>query len=762
MNPSRKPAMAFKKLFHPSKPTLFLALCKDDSGKNKPSNIHGTLKNQWKALEKLNRAHHNIFMLINTVSGKTRTSDQVTKANAFFIDYDRADWTTDNIEAFLDKFSVRPHFVAETSPGRFHVYWLVKDVPLDRFALVQQKLAAKFNSDPAVCDLSRMMRMPGTINWKHADPFLVRTVFADEDAEPISYESYIKVMFEADDFPTLCNDVESTKNTAIRNSDDGDLAERVNKALQSIPADDRKIWFTVGVALQSTFGDSGLEMFKRWSSTSPKYEAQELERQWRSFKREGGIKIATVFWLAKNQIKKLDSAEVGMPEQANLLALADHFAQASKDCIRHCEADNKWYVYSNGRWVQSNKLAERVAINYLRNMNSALLKSAREEMRGLLERSQSLASARELLRAAESDPTLSVTSNAFDQAPNVLGFRLPDIPGTVERYVAIYLDRTKGNLAEPNDMIHRIAGAPFDREATCPRWLEFIDQITVGDSNLAEFLQIAVGYTLYGHAKEQVMFVLIGSGGNGKGVFSRILFKLLGDYSALMQSNLLKPGAINGNAPSPALMKLRSKRLWVCSEMPRGMVLDEALTKQITGGDLVSSRGLYRDQVEFQPIGKLWLSVNDMPRIRHDDKGMWRRIIPIPFNAVFTGKNRDNDLEEKLQGELSGILNWALEGARKYAKRGTLERPLASKKLLTSLRRDVDTVGQWIHTRCVRANDGKLQSKPAYEDYCETMKRERTSPVPQKEFKADLIRRGFEHKSGRSYNYFVGIVLSTT
>lgn len=315
-------------------------------------------------------------------------------------------------------------------------------------------------------------------------------------------------------------------------------------------------------------------------------------------------------------------------------------------------------------------------------------------------------------------------------------------------------------MAEPNDMVHRLAGARFDREAECPRWIEFIRQVTCNDEDLAEFLQLAVGYTLYGHTKEQVMFVLIGSGGNGKGVFSRIIYKLLGDYSALMQSNLLKPGAINANAPSPALMKLRSKRLWVCSEMPKGMVLDEALTKQITGGDLISSRGLYRDQVEFQPNGKLWLSVNVMPRVRHDDKGMWRRIVPIPFNAVFTDKNRDNDLEDKLQAELPGILNWALQGARLYAKRGTLGRPLASKKLLTSLRRDVDTVGLWIKTRCVIESGGKLQSKVAYEDYCETMKRERASPVPQKEFNAELIRRGCEHKTGRSYNYFSGIALS--
>lgn len=146
-----------------------------------------------------------------------------------------------------------------------------------------------------------------------------------------------------------------------------------------------------------------------------------------------------------------------------------------------------------------------------------------------------------------------------------------------------------------------------------------------------------------------------------------------------------------------------------------------------------------------------------MPRVRHDDKGMWRRIIPIPFNAVFTGSNRDNDLEANLQEELSGILNWALEGARKYAEAGKLEQPAASKKLLSNLRRDVDTVGIWIKARCSVIEDGKLQSKVAYDDYCDTMKREKATHMPQKEFKADLVRRGYAHKNGRDHNFFVGI-----
>ncbi len=187
------------------------------------------------------------------------------------------------------------------------------------------------------------------------------------------------------------------------------------------------------------------------------------------------------------------------------------------------------------------------------------------------------------------------------------------------------------------------------------------------------------------------------------------------------------------------------------------MVLDDALVKQITGGDIVSSRQLYGNQIEFMPVGKLWFLVNDMPRVRYDDKGMWRRIVPIPFNANFTGNNRDNDLEEKLLTELPGILNWALEGARKYAESKKLTLPTASKKLLSVLRRDVDTVGLWVKSRCVATEEGKLQSKLAYDDYCDTMKREKATHLPQKEFKADLERRGFGHRASSKFNYYLGL-----
>lgn len=168
----------------------------------------------------------------------------------------------------------------------------------------------------------------------------------------------------------------------------------------------------------------------------------------------------------------------------------------------------------------------------------------------------------------------------------------------------------------------------------------------------------------------------------------------IGDYAVTMQSALLKPGAISASGPSPAVMRLKQSRMWLCSELDKKMKVDEGFVKQITDGDMISGRGMYGNQDEFLPVGKLWLMTNVMPEIRHDDKGMWRRVVGVPFNASFTDKSIDTEIEQKLKAtELSGMLNWALEGAQKYAKnKGLGKPPKASQELIAQLRNDVDTV----------------------------------------------------------------------
>ncbi len=755
----RSQAMKFKKFFHNEGKTIFLAVGKGQNNKPFSRSFHGTLKRHCDELLSLNQQGMNIYMLVNSANDRSRKSEDISSINALFIDYDHGDWYAEDMDSFLEKFPIKPHMVVETSPGCFHAYWKIGNAPIDRFSDIQKQLAKKFGSDPKVCDLARVMRVPGTFNTKREKRFMAKIVFFQENYDAISFEKFEHIMFDDELSATKRDDIASTEKPARPRSDNQDKYLRVQRALDKLPADDRSVWVTVGMALKDALGSNGLSIYKQWSSTSSKYDEAELERQWASFKRNGGITIATLFWLAKNQPATHESTIAILPTTVNTLVLAKQFANMASELLRYSELEDKWFMFANGKWTPSKKGPERVAINYLQQLETAAASYKDDATRSLIARCQSHASAREFIKAAESDPALSVNSNAFDQAPHLLGAKLADIPGAIERYAVLDLPSKSAKLARPADMIQRVVNAAYDPSATCSRWDTFLQQITQGDVGLIEFIQEAVGYSLFGHTKEQVMFVLIGSGGNGKGVFTRTIFFLFGEYAAAMQSSLLKPGAINANNPSPALMRLRSKRFWACSEVPKGMVLDEALTKQITGGDIITGRQLYGDQVEFLPVGKLWLSVNTMPRIRHDDEGMWRRIVPIPFDAVFAGRERDNDLEDKLQLELPGILNWALEGARRYAENGELKLPLASKKLLSALRKDADTVGIWVKSRCIVLDDGKIQSQIAYDDYCDTMKMERVTPLPQKEFKADLVRRGYRHKTGRDYNYFSGLGL---
>lgn len=118
-------------------------------------------------LDKLNEMGAGIFMAINETNGKGRKASDITKVRAVFADFDG--------EPLPDSFDEEPSMIVESSAGKWHVYWFVDDFPLESFKIIQKAIAAKFNSDQAVNDLSRVMRVPGFYH-KKSDPFMTKVV----------------------------------------------------------------------------------------------------------------------------------------------------------------------------------------------------------------------------------------------------------------------------------------------------------------------------------------------------------------------------------------------------------------------------------------------------------------------------------------------------------------------------------------------------------------------------------------------------------
>lgn len=129
----------------------------------------GSLDQHAEALVKANRAGAGIFWTVNFTDFKGRRAENVTGIRALFVDLDGAPLGP------VLQCGLVPHAVVESSPSRWHGYWLVSGCELADFGRFQKALAARFGSDPKVHDLPRVMRLPGFIHQK-AEPFRTRII----------------------------------------------------------------------------------------------------------------------------------------------------------------------------------------------------------------------------------------------------------------------------------------------------------------------------------------------------------------------------------------------------------------------------------------------------------------------------------------------------------------------------------------------------------------------------------------------------------
>lgn len=249
-----------------------------------------------------------------------------------------------------------------------------------------------------------------------------------------------------------------------------------------------------------------------------------------------------------------------------------------------------------------------------------------------------------------------------------------------------------------SDLITRLAPVAYDPDAVAAVWEAFVEQV-LPDPELRSFVQKAVGYSLTGDTSEHVALLLFGSGANGKSTFLEALREVLGDYQQQAPSDLLLSKKQNGGA-SPELARLRGARFITSVETDEGRQLAEAMFKQLTGGDRIAARELYKGFFEFTPTGKFWLATNHKPEVKGTGEAIWRRIRLVPFTVTVPQKDRDPKLSEKLRREKAGILRWAVDGALAWQAEG-LGKPAAVAAATDEYRQEMDHLGRFIEDYCV-------------------------------------------------------------
>jgi putative DNA primase/helicase len=108
---------------------------------------------------------------------------------------------------------------------------------------------------------------------------------------------------------------------------------------------------------------------------------------------------------------------------------------------------------------------------------------------------------------------------------------------------------------------------------------------------------------------------------------------------------------------------MRGKRLVTASETDDPNVkIDTALLKRISGNDDMAVRANFQQEIEYTPQAKVFLRMNNDPRILDDTDATWERVKKINFRRQFSEEEQDKQLTERLLAESCGIFNWLLEG----------------------------------------------------------------------------------------------------
>jgi putative DNA primase/helicase len=437
---------------------------------------------------------------------------------------------------------------------------------------------------------------------------------------------------------------------------------------------------------------------------------------------------------------------------------AERFVSHHGKDTNYCFEIEQWYIWSGGRW----SLKEKASLEHMVKQSARSIEE--EKTRALNDRSANVHEVEreykkhikyscgsrgldEVLKISRSEPGMHVRLEQIDADPHMFNCQ----NGTI--------DLRTGKLKQHsrNDLISMISPASLLPGARCERWQQFMMQVFDGDSEMISFVQRAMGYTLCGLTSEQCLFFMHGPGANGKSVLASVMLHVLGDYGQRAPAELVsKPDKIAAGRATPDIYRLRGARGVVTSELQERQKFNEAQLKDMTGGDRLVARGIYKEPVEFDPTHKLWLNGNHKPEISGLDHGIWRRLVIIPMEVIINDRDRDPELLCKLKSEANGILGWMVQGFLDWQENG-LCKPDRVLNATSQLRQESDVVGRFLNECCELAAGLTVSKAKLYNHFEQWCKDNGETAIRKNNFGTRIMSRGIVEKRGSQVRSWVNI-----
>lgn len=279
----------------------------------------------------------------------------------------------------------------------------------------------------------------------------------------------------------------------------------------------------------------------------------------------------------------------------------------------------------------------------------------------------------------------------FDRDPLLLG-----VPGNR------VLDLRIGTLREMRreDRITKRTNVAPDAECQPVRFLRFLEEITLGDKGLADYLMRFAGYVLTGSTREHALPFWYGGGANGKGTLLNVLQHIMGwEYATALRMSNLAAKKNEDDSQRRIIAKLCGTRLATANEGQAQVKLDMALLKNLASSDLLAGAHLYEKEFTFQPSHKLIIATNHKPELEVDTAAR-RRVHLVPFDATFAGQKEDKRLEDVLKTEAPGIMALMVHACLEWQSIG-LAAPERVVQATRQLFDDLDPMGRFAKERLI-------------------------------------------------------------
>lgn len=348
---------------------------------------------------------------------------------------------------------------------------------------------------------------------------------------------------------------------------------------------------------------------------------------------------------------------------------AERFILRCGDTARYCFQMKKWLLFDGMRWRVSDAEEERILVKrvFVDMMQQAIDRN-NEAAEKFARRSLESKRISNALREAQS--TLAVSPDDLDRDAYLLNF----LNGTV--------DLRTGGLQphDAADFLTKLVHYNYDPDARCDLFLGMLARLMgrIAESSVLECeraermvstIQKCLGYSVTACTSEKTVFVLHGSGNNGKTTLLAMVLNLIPEYAVLLQIDTLMVRHESSNSQAD-LADLRGARFVMTSETEEGQRLSEGKLKRIAQGmGRIKAVRKYENPIEFPETHKLWIDANHKPVIRGTDAAIWNRLYLIPFTVTLDRSEIDRELPQKLMKEAEGILAWIVAGAVHWVKR---------------------------------------------------------------------------------------------